>query len=57
MGNSIGIGFSVFSLFINLTLILFVICAGVGILGVLYRGYILLGLIIAEKKENANKSF
>lgn len=53
----IGAGISLFVMLINLVLILAIICAGVGVLAVLYRCYILLGLVIAEKREKINKPF
>ncbi len=47
--------FDLIPFILNMLIILFSIAGGVLLIGTLYRGYRLLGLLIAEKKHNSEK--
>ncbi len=47
--------FDLIPFILNMLVILISIAGGVLLIGVLYRGYTLLGLLIAEKKNNEIK--
>ncbi len=47
--------FDLIPFILNMLIILLSIAGGVLLIGTLYRGYRLLGLLIAEKKHNSEK--
>jgi hypothetical protein len=55
MGGVI-VAFDLIPFILNMLVILISIAGGVLLIGILYRGYILLGILLAEKKNKNNNT-